>query len=434
MVAESLTSPDPRARIAEAILRLVFGDAYARGFAIRLWDGSEIPSEGCAEFTLCVNSPGALRTAFRHPIDLNVGRAFAAGVIDCEGEAEAVVDALMRATSNLPRASMLRAFRLLLRLPKESLPVMREAKLRGRVHSLDRDRAAVGFHYDQPVSFYAAILDQDLVYSCAYFDDGIETLDDAQTAKLDYVLRKLRLRPGERFLDIGCGWGSLVIEAARRGAHALGVTLSREQHAEAQRRIAALGIENRARVDLRDYRELAAAGFDKIASIGMYEHVGRAKLPEYFGTVYKLLRPAGLFLNHGIADQSPGRTGGRITGFMQRFVFPDGELVAVSDALQIAERCGFEVRDVENLREHYTRTLRCWVKNIERNRDDAIAAAGEQAYRIWRLYMAGSAQGFRVGRLGVFQSLLAKPTVNGFAALPATRRDLYARETLEGSG
>jgi cyclopropane-fatty-acyl-phospholipid synthase len=265
-----------------------------------------------------------------------------------------------------------------------------------------------------------------MVYSCAYWDDGVATLDDAQSAKLDYTLRKLLVRPGERLLDIGCGWGALVIRAAQRfGARALGVTLSRPQYEEANRRIAAAGVEDRAQVELRDYRELRGERFDKIVSIGMFEHVGRGRFSEYFRVAYEALVPGGLFLNHSIADESPGRREGRVRGFIGSFVFPDGELVAVADSLQIAEHAGFEVRDVENLREHYARTLRAWLSNLERNHAAAAAAAGEDSYRTWRLYLAGSAQGFRTARLGVFQSLLAKPHESGRVDLPATRRNLY---------
>jgi cyclopropane-fatty-acyl-phospholipid synthase len=219
----------------------------------------------------------------------------------------------------------------------------------------------------------------------------------------------------------------LVVRAAERyGAHVLGITLSQTQYDEAQRRITAALAGNRARVELRDYRELQGERFDKIVSVGMFEHVGRARLPDYFRAAYDALRPGGLFLNHGISDQSDGRKGGRAGGFMERFVFPDGELVAISDALGIAENTGFEVRDVENLREHYARTLRAWVAGLEANRDAVVATAGVESYRTWRLYMAGSAEGFASGRLGIFQSLLAKPA-NGRVDLPPTRRRLYCR-------
>jgi cyclopropane-fatty-acyl-phospholipid synthase len=408
------------------ILKTLFGDAYVRDFSVALWDGTVIAATGESRFTLRITDPGALRTAFRPPVDLNAGRAFAAGLLECDGDVESSVDELYRALARSTKATQLRIAASAMRLPKVALPPLREASLHGRVHSRGRDRAAIGFHYDQPVAFYRTFLDPELTYSCAYYDDGVDNLADAQLAKMDHILRKVRLREGERLLDIGCGWGGLVLRAAQKfGAQAMGVTLSRAQYDEAQRRIAAAGLADRVRVEMLDYRELPHASFDKIVSVGMFEHVGRAKLPEYFATAHALLEPGGLFMNHGIADESPDRKGGRASGFIERFVFPDGELVAVSDALRVAENAGFEVRDVENLREHYARTLRAWVSNLERNRDAAVAAADEQSYRAWRLYMAGSAQGFRSGRMGLFQSLLAKPRMDGSVDIPATRRDLY---------
>lgn len=409
-------------------MRSIFGEDYARRFAIRLWDGTEIPAHEQRDFTLCVNHPGALRAAFVPPVDLNAGRAFTAGLLDVEGDAEASVDAMMAVIQRPAVGTMARLALLLRRLPAVHLPPLREAHLKGKRHSPVRDRAAIGFHYDQPVAFYRSFLDSDLVYSCAYWDHGVETLEEAQRAKIDYSLRKLRLREGERLLDIGCGWGALVVRAAKEfGAYVLGVTLSERQCEEARRRINAAGVSDRARVELWDYRELPATTFDKIVSIGMVEHVGREKLPEYFAAAHRLLKSGGLFMNHGIMHQNRRTPDGKSRGFMDRFIFPDGELVSISDSLKFAEKAGFEVRDVENLREHYARTLRAWVANFERNRDDAIAAAGEQSYRAWRLYMAGSAQGFRTGRLGLFQCLLAKPLPDGsIPDLPPTRRDLYS--------
>jgi cyclopropane-fatty-acyl-phospholipid synthase len=431
-IQERFVSDDPNARIAAAVLRSIFGEDYARTFAIRFWEGTTVPARDEHRFTLCVNHPGALRTAFKPPVDLNAGRAFAAGLLDVEGDVEAAVDTMMAVMERPAMGTVAKLAVLLRRLPAAPLPELREADLRGKRHSLARDRAAIGFHYDQPVPFYRAFLDCNLVYSCAYFDEGVQTIDEAQIAKIDYSLRKLRLRPGERLLDIGCGWGALVVRAAQEfGAYVLGVTLSTRQCEEARRRISAAGVADRARVEQWDYRQLPGTTFDKIVSIGMFEHVGRAKLPEYFATAFKLLKDGGLFLNHGIANQHRTLRDGRSSGFMDRFIFPDGELVNVSDALQFAERAGFEVRDVENLREHYMRTLRAWVANLERNRDEAIAAAGEQSYRAWRLYMAGSAQGFRIGRMGLFQSLLAKPLKTGaIPELPATRRDLYGARSV----
>jgi cyclopropane-fatty-acyl-phospholipid synthase len=423
-IAEQFASNDPHARIAVAVLRLLFGEAYACGFGVLLWDGTRVHGDDEA-FVLRVNAPGALRAAFTPPLELCAGRAFGAGLLDVDGDLERAVDALYRAGVSLRGRDVARMVRLLRGLPKTPIAGLREARLRGRLHSRARDRNAIAFHYDQPAAFYESFLDREMVYSCAYFDAGIDSIDEAQSAKLDYTLRKLRLHPGERLLDIGCGWGALVIRAARHGARALGITLSRAQYEEAQRRIASAGVGDRARVELRDYREIRSECFDKIVSVGMFEHVGRKRFAEYFGAAYEALRPGGFFLNHAIADQSRERRGGRASGFMGRFIFPDGELVAVNESLSVAERAGFEVRDVENLREHYVRTLRAWVSNLERNRAAAIAAAGETSYRLWRLYLAGSAQGFNVGRIAVFQSLLAKPHEDGHAELPATRRDLY---------
>jgi cyclopropane-fatty-acyl-phospholipid synthase len=410
-----------------AALRLLFGDGYARDFSVELWDGTRIAATHDERFALRFVVPGALRTAFTPPVELSAGRAFTAGLIDVDGDLELAIERLTEAVANLNPLRALRLLRLLGRMPRAALPPLREAHLRGRLHSRARDRAAIGFHYDQPVDFYRTFLDRELVYSCAYYDEGVESIEDAQLAKLDYTLRKVRLRPGERLLDIGCGWGALVIRAAQRfGASALGITLSRKQYEEAKQRVERASLGDRARIELRDYRELRGERFDKIVSIGMFEHVGRPRLPVYFRAAYDALRPGGFFLNHGIADESKTHRSGRASGFMGRFIFPDGELVAVSDALRVAERTGFEVRDVENLREHYARTLRAWIANLERNRAAAVAAAGEQSYRAWRLYLAGSAQGFRVGRMGVFQSLLARPRGDGGVELPPTRRDLYA--------
>jgi cyclopropane-fatty-acyl-phospholipid synthase len=426
MAIRTIAAHDSFAGTSLRVLEALFGDAYLQNFAVELWDGTRIAAAGHERFTFCVNAPGALRAALARPVDLAAGRAFAAGLIGIQGDIETAVDTLFAASNSLTPLRTLGLIRLLRKLPKIALPPLREASLRGRAHSRERDRAAIGFHYDQPVNFYRTFLGRDLMYSCAYFDDGIETLDEAQTAKIDYILRKVRLKPGERLLDIGCGWGALVARAAAHfGAKATGITLSQVQCDEARRRIAREGLSGDANVELCDYRDLNGLAFDKIVSVGMFEHVGRANLREYFDAAFGALMPGGLFLNHGIANQHTASRRGEASGFMDRFIFPDGELVWIGDALSFAQAAGFEVRDVENLREHYTRTLRAWVSNIERNCQAAIAAAGEQSYRAWRLYMAGSAQGFRSGRIGLFQSLLARPKEDGSVSIPATRRDLY---------
>jgi cyclopropane-fatty-acyl-phospholipid synthase len=423
-MAMKLANRDVEAAIG--LLKLLFGSEFARRFSIRFWDGTTIPAAEQADFEFSVNTPFALRAAFTPPLDLNPGRAFVERYVDIAGDVEAAVDTFAQALERLPKTALpLIAFRLARAPRPPSDQGVRQARLRGKLHSRVRDAAAIGFHYDQPLAFYQAFLDPALVYSCAYFDEGVSSLEEAQRAKIDYIFRKIRLMPGERLLDIGCGWGALVIAAAQRGARALGITLSRAQYEEAARRIAALGLEGRAEVQLRDYRELGDEIFDKVVSVGMVEHVGRSRLQRYFEAVFAALRPGGLFLNHGIADQTPKRRGIRASGFIDRYVFPDGDLVAVSDSNAIAERVGFEVRDVENLREHYVRTLRAWVANLESRYEEVVRITDERTYRIWRLYMAGSAQGFNRGRMGLFQTLLAKPDAHGHAGVPMTRRDLY---------
>jgi cyclopropane-fatty-acyl-phospholipid synthase len=391
-----------------------------------LWDGTRVDAREAPRFTLRLNEPFALRAAFLPPLDLSPGRAFVEKWIDIEGDIEAAIDAMEGAVEAFPRLRLPIMLAYLMRLPKPPPAAVDGVQLSGRRHSKRRDADAIGFHYDQPIAFYRSFLDARMVYSCGYWDDGVQTLDDAQVAKIDYTLRKVRLRPGERLLDIGCGWGALAVRAAQQfGAHALGVTLSRRQHEEAQRRIAESGVGDRVRVELRDYRDLRGEKFDKIVSVGMVEHVGREQLGAYFRTAHDLLRDGGLFLNHGIAQQSRDGKGYRVSGFMDRYVFPDGDLVSVDSTLRGAEAAGFEIRDVENLREHYARTLRAWHANLDARRDEIIAATDERTYRIWKIYMAGSARNFWRGQMGLFQTLLAKAD-GGPAPVPATRRDLYA--------
>ena len=410
-----------------AVLRTLFGHAFARNFAVQLWDGTRVEALEAPVFTLKVNEPYALRAAFAPPLDLSPGLAFVEKWIDIEGDIEASIELMDGVIGSFPRLALPKLFAQLLALPKAPPAGDAGVKLRGQRHSKQRDADAIGFHYDQPIAFYRNFLDSRMVYSCGYWDEGVQTLDDAQLAKIDYTLRKVRLRPGERLLDIGCGWGALVIRAAQKfGAQALGVTLSRRQHEEAQRRIAEAGVGDHVRVELRDYRDLRGETFDKIVSVGMVEHVGRERLRTYFQTAYDALRVGGLFLNHGITQQSKDGKGYRGSGFIDRYVFPDGDLVSIDTTLRGAESVGFEVRDVENLREHYARTLRAWYTNLETRRDEIIAATDERTYRIWKIYMAGSARNFWRGQMGLIQTLLAKTEPRGPANVPPTRRDLYA--------
>jgi cyclopropane-fatty-acyl-phospholipid synthase len=290
----------------------------------------------------------------------------------------------------------------------------------------------VRFHYDVGNAFFELWLDRRLAYSCAYFPDGttaadaVGRLDEAQEAKLDLIARKLRLEPGTRLLDIGSGWGSLVNFAGERyGCEAIGVTLSERQASEADARARAADLGGRVRSEVRDYRDLASLGdFDAVASVGMFEHVGRENLPTYFGAAYGALRPGGLFLNHGIA-----RAGKPIAAFgpdlrprngrfIDRFIFPDGELVTVEEAVRVARAAGFEVLGVQSLRPHYALTLAAWIARLETNWEAALSAAGTEVARAWRLYMSASRLGFERGDIDVFQLLLAKPEGDRPARLP----------------
>jgi cyclopropane-fatty-acyl-phospholipid synthase len=412
-------------------LRLLLQDYHPRDFAVRLWDGSQWPADADSpRFKLVFNHPDVLRCMLRDTkTDLAISEAYIRGELDVEGNLEAAMPVAYHLMSrHWPLSTRFRAGWKLFRAPGGGRPRpngRQPAKLRGELHSIERDRQAVTYHYNVPNDFYALWLDRRMVYSCAYFEIADEELDAAQERKLDYLCRKLRLRPGERLLDIGCGWGGLVIHAAQHyGVEALGITLSQNQAMLANERIAKAGLQNRCRVEVRDYRELNDTnGFDKLVSVGMFEHVGESRLPLYFRHAWQLLRPGGVFLNHGIAQRA---TDPRPHGptFLDRYVFPDSELIPVSTTLRFAEEAAFEVRDVESLREHYIFTLRHWARRLELHRDQAFQVVDETTYRVWQLYLHGSAYAFAVGLLNIYQVLLLKPD-SGRSGLPLTRKDWY---------
>ena len=432
----------------KAVCALLFGASGSRSFAIRYWDGcTELARDGTAPFTFVVHRPGALRRMLLPPNELSLVEGLLSGDVDLEGDVEQAMRMGDEINGRLRSAgTLLTLFRHLLKLPREE-PGAQVQEWRaehtvqraGAVHVPERDRAAIRYHYDVGNDFYALWLDARMLYSCAYFaedSDAEASLEAAQLAKLDLICKKLRLRPGDRLLDVGCGWGALVMHATRHyGVTALGITLSAAQAELANERIASEGLSDRCRVEIRDYRHLdGVPPFDKIASVGMVEHVGIQNLPTYFEALHRALRPGGLLLNHGIVSVASARPKSRWDwlerklwkrdAFLDQYVFPDGRLGPLSAVIAGAERVGFETRDVESLREHYVLTLRAWLARLMRNRDEAIAVTDARTFRIWRVYMAASAFGFATGRLNIVQTLLLKPDAAGHSTLPLRRNDL----------
>ncbi|HEX2390385.1 MAG TPA: cyclopropane-fatty-acyl-phospholipid synthase family protein [Casimicrobiaceae bacterium] len=296
-------------------------------------------------------------------------------------------------------------------------------------HRLRSNRANIAHHYDVSNAFYRMWLDSRLVYSCAYFRTPDDSLDDAQAQKLDHICRKLRLAEGERFLDIGCGWGALIFWAAQHyGVQATGITLSRNQFEHVRTQIAALGLTGRVRVELRDYEDLPDdESFDKIASVGMFEHVGPRNYDRYFGKIRRVLAPGGFVLNHGITHNALSRRslGSGIGEFVEEYVFPGGELAHVARVVEGLAAQGLEVVDGEALREHYAKTLWHWVDRLEANAEAARREVGEEKFRVWRIYMAGSAHAFDRGWLSLWQLLAGKPLADGRLPHPLTREYMY---------
>lgn len=414
----------------DRVLRDVFRAYEGPNFSLRFPDQSEwtrTPGEP-PNFTLAIATAAALRGLIDTPDEIALGEAFVRGDLDVEGDFFRVFD-MAEYLLKRPRSVWRRA---MASIAQASFAMTRTVR-HGQRHSPRRDKHSIQFHYDQPVDFFQPWLGESLVYSCAYFRSPQDTLDRAQRQKLDLICRKLQLQPGDKFLDIGCGWGSLILHAAERyGAQAHGITLSGMQQEIAQERIAAAGLEDRCRAELRDYRdcEALAGSFDKMASVGMCEHVGLENLPTYFRIAKMLLKPGGTFLNHGIARASTCLP--RKDSFVERHVFPDGRLVALTDVVRCAEAAGFEVRDAENLREHYELTLRRWVEGIRQNEEEVKRHVSVETYRTWLLYMAGCAAAFRRGDLAVYQLVLLNPA-RSRSGLPLTREDWY-REDAEGAG
>lgn len=412
------------------LLNDLFRECPLQHVAFRLPDGSAWPDEQPRPACVVLKHAGALRSMLAAGNARGLAEAYLRDDFDIEGDVEQAIEVAL-ALEHRPHnwLSSLTTYGRLMRLPPAppAQEKHRAAALRGTPHSIHRDRQAVSFHYDVSNDFYRLWLDSRMVYSCAYFSEEGGDLESAQVAKLDYLCRKLRLKPNQHILDIGCGWGALAIHAAKNfHAEVTGVTVSARQAALAEERVRASGLAGRVRIELRDYRTVYCppGGFDAIVSVGMAEHVGRKHLPEYFQTAASLLKPGGVFLNHAISE---GRQADRFRGpsFVDTYVFPDGDIPPLPVVVTAAMSAGLEVRDVENLREHYALTLRHWVRRLETAHENARHFVDEATYRIWRLYMAASAHGFAHGDLAIYQTLLSKPDPEGRSHVPLTRNDWY---------
>jgi cyclopropane-fatty-acyl-phospholipid synthase len=399
--------------LLESRIKKVIGKLRAKAslpVAIELWNGQRYDLSPSPTVTLRIPSAAALRY-FTNPDLAKLGEAYVEGHVDVEG----------------PMGEALRAAEGLSRQMGE--PRKGRLPLLLNLHTRKVDAAAIRYHYDVSNDFYGLWLDRNMVYSCAYFKTGEETLDAAQEQKLDHICRKLRLKPGEKFLDIGCGWGALARWAAKHyGVDATGITLSHNQYALAGQRIEAEGLGGRCRVLLQDYRDVPGkVVYDKIASVGMFEHVGLKNLPRYFGKIHELLKDGGVVMNHGITSIDPdSRSVGLGAGeFIDKYVFPHGELPHVSMVLKEMGRAELEVVDVETLRLHYAKTLWHWSERLEANLDAAREHAGDRRLRIWRAYLAGCAHAFDHRWVSIHQVLAVKSDDPKSSPLPLTRAWIY---------
>ncbi len=414
------------AEVLAPFIRLVVGTDVAVRF--EFWDGSSIGPDD-AVGTLHIRSADAVRRILWSPGELGVARAFVSGDLTIDGDIYLLLRTLHDASPRDLRQVGLRSLPTMVEAarklgvlgPPPPAPA-EECRPAGRLHSPSRDAKVISHHYDVGNDFYRLVLGPSMTYSCARFAEAGATLEDAQAAKYELICRKLGIdaTPGARLLDVGCGWGSMAMHAARfHDARVVGVALSSEQVDEATRRVHEAGLEEQVEIRLQDYRDLGGERFDAISSIGMFEHVGSERMTLYFETLHGLLTPKGRLLNHAISKPGGSRLGRR--SFVGRYVFPDGELVDVSEVVRAMQRAGFEVRDVESLREHYSRTLHHWVANLEEHWDEAVALVGLPRANIWRLYMAASANGFDDGGLAIHQVLGVVPGPDGSSGLPPTR-------------
>ncbi|MCX5524540.1 cyclopropane-fatty-acyl-phospholipid synthase family protein [Streptomyces bobili] len=403
---------------------------------VRAWDGSLAGPPDAP--TLVVRNRRAVRRLLFKPGELGLARAWVSGDLDVEGDLYQALDLISgqvwqrdddarTLTEALRDPGFRAAVRGLLKLagpPLPPAPPREEVRRTTHLHTRRTDRRAISHHYDVGNDFYEIVLGPSMVYSCAYWESADSTLEDAQRDKLELVCRKLGLTPGQRLLDVGCGWGSMAIHAAREhGVSVVGITLSQEQAAYARKRVADAGLTDRVEIRVQDYRDVADGPYDAISSIGMAEHVGADKYLEYAGVLHALLKPGGRLLNHQIARRPHhDETAYEVDEFIDAYVFPDGELAPLGSTVTQLERAGFEVRDVESIREHYALTLRHWVSRLEDDWRRAVRLTSAGRARVWRLYMAASALAFEQQRIGVNQVLAVRPPPSGASGLPLRSR------------
>jgi cyclopropane-fatty-acyl-phospholipid synthase len=403
-----------------------------RPFAIEFWDGGRVPPSDGAGPTLRFLSPRAIAHVLRSPGQLGLGRAYVHGDIDTD-DLDGVISLMGRwqapPIGPAARARLAAAAIRAVGVHRPPPPPPAELRPRGRLHTLRRDAAAVRHHYDVSNEFFALFLDETMTYSCALFEEGTETLEQAQEAKLELICAKLGLEPGQRVLDIGCGWGSFPIYAAREhGVSVLGITLSEPQARLARERVGEAGLEDRVEIEVRDYRELGARRFDAAVSIGMVEHVGEANIDEYARVIMRALEPGGTVLNHGIIRVPPEPKGVHRGGaFSNRYVFPDGELLNLSRMLAAFERAGFETLHVENLHTDYAETLRHWTARFDERLEEAERLAGPERVRVWRLYLRAARNGFETAQTAVYQMLCSRPLTEPPVSSPTGARREPAR-------
>jgi len=380
---------------------------------VELWNGEQVDlSDEQPRVKIRVPGPGGLRYLLSPSLD-SLGEAYVEGALEIEGSSADMIqigNALAETTGKPPRTSRVASAMLNLVSP----------------HTKEKDAESIRYHYDVSNEFYQQFLDPAMVYSCAYFENGDEDLATAQQKKIDHILTKIDVRPGQTLLDIGCGWGALVIRAAQKfGARCVGVTLSERQYELARERVAQAGLQDQIEIRLQDYRDVTG-GFDRITSVGMFEHVGMANLPDYFSRINKLLAPGGVVMNHGITTTDIEQRSSPYGGgeFIDKYVFPHGELAHLSTVIRTMQQGGLEVRDVENLRRHYARTCAMWAENFEKNADTIRKTVDPKTFRIWHVYLAGCAYGFAHDWISLYQIVCSKAGEDP-AQMPWSRNYMY---------